>query len=101
MPVVIQRPRAHGDLVEIWGYIAEDSEARADAFIDRIDRTFQTLAQRPAMGRLRGELATGLRSFPVGRYVIFFRALSNGVEIVRVLHGARDLSADGFAKADD
>ena len=71
MPVVIQRPRAHGDLVEIWGYIAEDSEVRADAFIDRIDRTFQTLAQRPAMGRLRGELATGLRSFPVGRYVIF------------------------------
>lgn len=53
------------------------------------------------MGRLRGELATGLRSFPVGRYVIFYRALSNGIEIVRVLHGARDLSADGFAKADD
>ena len=82
MPVVIQHPRAHDDVLEIWDYIAEDSVARADAFIDRIDRTFQTLAQRPAMGRSRSELAPGLWSFPVGRYVIFYRTLSNGVENV-------------------
>jgi toxin ParE1/3/4 len=43
------------------------------------------------MGRSRPELATGLRSFPVGRYVIFYVPLSKGVEIVRVFHGARDV----------
>ena len=101
MPVVIKRPRAKIDLIEIWDYIADDSEVRADAFIDRIDQKFRTLAQRPLIGRLRDELAVGLRSFPVGRYVIFYRPLSNGVEIVRVLHSARDLNADFFAEEDD
>ena len=57
--------------------------------------------KRPGMGRLRDELAVDLRSFPVGRYVIFFRPLSNGVNIVRVLHSARDLNADFFAEEDD
>jgi toxin ParE1/3/4 len=32
-----------------------------------------------------------LRSFPVGRYVIFYLAIPGGVQIVRVLHGARDI----------
>ena len=101
MPVIIKRPRAKIDLIEIWDYIADDSEARADAFIDRIDQKFRTLAQRPLIGRLRDELAADLRSFPVGRYVIYYRPLPNGVEIVRVLHSARDLNADFFAEDDD
>jgi plasmid stabilization system protein ParE len=46
MPVIVKRPRAKSDLAEIWDYIAEDTEARADAFIDKIDRKFQTLARR-------------------------------------------------------
>jgi len=50
---------------------------------------------------LRDELAADLRSFPVGRYVIYYRSLPNGVEIVRVLHSARDLNADFFAEEDD
>ena len=98
MPVIVRSPRAKSDLVEIWDYIAEDSEARADAFIDRIDKKFRTLAQRPGMGRLRDELSVDLRSFPVGRYVIFYRPLSNGVNIVRVLHSARDLDTDFFTE---
>ena len=101
MPVIIKRPRAKIDLIEIWDYIADDSEARADTFIDRIDQKFRTLAQRPAIGRLRDELAADLRSFPVGRYVIYYRPLPNGVEIVRVLHSARDLNADFFAEEDE
>jgi toxin ParE1/3/4 len=101
MPVIIKRPRAKIDLIEIWDYIADDSEARADAFIDRIDQKFRTLAQRPLIGRLRDELAADLRSFPVGRYVIYYRPLPNGVEIVRVLHSARDLNADFFAEEDE
>ena len=91
MPLIVKLPRAKTDLVEIWDYIADDSEARADAFIETVDQKFQALAARPNMGRLRDELAEDLRSFPVGRYVIFYRPLPEGVEIVRVLHGARDL----------
>ncbi len=99
MPVVIKLPRAKSDLVEIWDYIADDNEARADAFVDMIDQKLHALASNPGMGRARDELAEGLRSFPVGRYVIFYRPISNGIEIVRVLHGARDI--DHLLQPDD
>jgi len=52
---------------------------------------FPKLAAMPEMGRRREELAMHLRSFPVGRYIIFYRSMQEGIEIVRVLHGARDL----------
>jgi len=87
MPFIVQRPQAITDLAEIWDFIADDSEGRADTFIDLLDRKIHTLARRPNIGRAREEL----RSFPVGRYIIFYRAISKGIEIVRVLHGARDL----------
>ncbi|MFZ0929867.1 MAG: type II toxin-antitoxin system RelE/ParE family toxin [Syntrophobacteraceae bacterium] len=93
MPVIIKLPRAKSDLVEIWDYIADDSEARADAFVDMIDQKLLALASNPGMGRSRNELAERLRSFAVGRYVIFYRPIPEGVEIVRVLHGSRDIDA--------
>jgi toxin ParE1/3/4 len=49
------------------------------------------LASSPAMGLGRDELAKGLRNFPVGRCVIFYRPIPKGVEIVRVLYGRRDI----------
>ena len=91
--MIVLQPRAKADLVEIWEFIADDSDAHADAFIDLIDQKFQLLAQQPGIGRRRAELADGLRSFPVGRYVIFYLTVSGGVQIVRVLHGARDLES--------
>ena len=91
MPTVVIRPRALADLAEIWAYIAEDSPAHADAFAARIDRKFHTLARRPGIGRARPELDKYLRSFVVGQHVIFYLPRSNGIEVVRVLHGARDI----------
>jgi toxin ParE1/3/4 len=37
------------------------------------------------------ELAPGIRSFPFGPYIIFYRVVTGAIEIVRVLHGARDI----------
>jgi toxin ParE1/3/4 len=99
MPIIIKRPRARSDLSEIWDYIAEDNDTRADAFVDLIDQKFQALASHPHLGRSRDELEEGLRSFPIGKYVIFYRGIPAGVEIVRVLHGSRDL--DAMFKSDD
>jgi toxin ParE1/3/4 len=70
MPRIIRRPKARADLSDIWEFIAEDSMARADEFIDRIDGKFRTLAAQPLLGRERPELAPGLRSFPMAPYVI-------------------------------
>lgn len=82
---------ARSDLNEIWFYIAQDNPDAADKFIRKIISRFPKLAATPHMGRQREELSPRLRSFPVGRYVIFYRPLNDGVEIVRVLNGARDL----------
>jgi toxin ParE1/3/4 len=95
--VIVLQPRARADLSDIWQFIAEDSDDQADAFIDLIDQKFELLAQQSGLGRRREELAEGLRRFPVGRYVIFYLLIPGGVQIVRVLHGARDIEA-GFTK---
>ncbi len=84
-------PRASSDLIEIWSYIADDSVANADAFIDKLYQAIQALARQPGSGRHREELAPGIQSFPFGRYIIFYRVVAGAVEIVRVLHGARDI----------
>jgi toxin ParE1/3/4 len=81
---------ARSDLDEIWSYIAQDNMDAADRFIHALVSRFPTLAAMPLLGRQREELATRLRSFPVGNYVIFYRLMENGVEIARVLHGTRD-----------
>ncbi len=101
MPIVLLRPRAQDDITDIWGYIAEDSEPQADAFVDRLDEKFQLLARQPGLGRVREELAAGLRSFPVGRYVIFYEPVPDGIAVVRVLHSGRDLDAQFNSEPQD
>ena len=86
-------PEAEEDLVQIWLYIAEDSEERADNFLFEIDEKSALLAEHPEAGRERPELAPSLRSFALGRYTLFYRPADIGVEIVRVLHGSRDIAS--------
>lgn len=93
MPSLVLRPRALADLAEIWVYIAEDSPDRADAFVDLANSKFQALSRRPGLGRRRPELNSEIRSLAVGRYVVFYLPLPRWIEIVRVLHGFRDIES--------
>ena len=52
---------------------------------------FQRLADNPELGRLRPDLRTGLRSYVQGQHVIFYRIGPTTVEILRILHHARDV----------
>lgn len=79
------------DLDEIAAYIAADNPDAALAFILRLEGRFELLAEQPKSGRPRSELGPALRSTVEGRYVIFYQEMTGGVEIVRVLHGARDI----------
>lgn len=88
---LIRTARAEEDLIEIWMYIAEDNPAAADKLIERIDAKCRMLAENPALGQARPDIAPELRYFPVERYLILYREISDGVEIVRVVHGARYL----------
>jgi toxin ParE1/3/4 len=82
---------ARSDLDEIWLYIARDHPDAADKYIHATISRFLTLASVPHMGRERAELSPGLRSFVVGHHVIFYRLFVDGIEIVRVLDGVRDI----------
>jgi len=93
MARVTRRPQAEADILEIWDYIAEDSLVDADRWVDGLDAKLALWATQPMMGRNRGELAPGVRSFAFGRYVVFFQPLLDGIDVVRVLHGSRDIDA--------
>ena len=89
-------PAAESDLDDIWYYIATESGSveTADRLIDTITQTFWTVTKFPHIGRRRDrELAPGLRSFPVGEYVIFYRIAGHDVLILRVVRGSRDIDA--------
>jgi toxin ParE1/3/4 len=94
MARILRRPAARDDLVAIWAYIAADSIHYADDTIDRIEQRLQTLADGPLMGRARPELRDRLRSFVIGNYVAFYEPLDDGIDVIRVLHGARDAAAE-------
>ena len=92
MPVVTKRPRALADLIEIWETIADDSPSNATRFLELVEDKLDGLARQPAMGRARDELSDQVRSFPIGRYVAYYVPLADGIDLVRMLHGSRDIS---------
>jgi toxin ParE1/3/4 len=93
---IVRRPQARLDLIEIWGFIADDNEAAADRMLDRIDDVLRMLRERPLAGRARPELAAELRSFPIGNYVVFYVPLPNGIDLIRVRSSYLDIGPDDF-----
>jgi toxin ParE1/3/4 len=91
MAHVLRTIQAEQDLLEIWGSIARRSPAQADRLTEAIDEKCRLVAQFPEMGRSREELAPGGRSTLAGRYVVLYRAIDDGIEVLRVVHGSRDL----------
>ena len=77
--------------MQAWQHLADQSTNTADRWVDAVDRAATRLAGFPALGRARDELVVGVRSFPVGKYLIFYTISPDGVDVLRVLHGARDL----------
>jgi toxin ParE1/3/4 len=84
------------DLEEILQYLGSFDVRAADRWVERIKEHFRVLARQPYLGQDRSDLVEGLRFFPVGSYLIFHRAVPDGVEIVRVLHVTRDYRNEHF-----
>jgi toxin ParE1/3/4 len=87
-------PRAQADLDETWLYVAKDRPGAADRLIDRIIGHFSSLASNPELGASCAELAADLRQSTVGNYIVLYRPRPARVEIVRVIHGARDVAEE-------
>jgi toxin ParE1/3/4 len=86
-------PRAQDDLDDIWSYVADDSPTSADRLIALFHEKFLLLSSQPLIGEARPQLAADLRSFCVGNYVLFYRLIQHGIEVVRVVHAARDIDS--------
>ena len=81
------------DLGEIWDYIANDSSANADRFVEQIYQKCVEISELDGIGRSREELYPGLFSISFRKYIIFFQRADSCVRIIRILHGARDIGA--------
>jgi len=79
------------DLEEVEEYISHDNPDAAARLILSIREKCELLSRQPEIGSDRSELFLNLRGFPVGNYLIFYLLGKNGIEVVRVLHGARDI----------
>jgi toxin ParE1/3/4 len=86
---------AEHDLDEIAWAVARDtgSPVIAEQLIDSIVTRFYLLADHPKFGRARDDLPTGARSFPVGNYVIVYLVDGEGMQILRIVRGRRDIAA--------
>ena len=96
---VSKKPEALRDLVEQADYIAQQSLEAAERFLDAAEATFELLARSPELGGLcqfRSPQAAGLRVWPVRgfkNHLVFYRPADNGIDVIRVIHAARDIEA--------
>ena len=92
VPRLVILPAARADLIEIGDFIAQDNPGRALSFLAEIEDKMRQVAERPGSFPARDDVREGLRSARHGRYLIFFLDVGAEVQVVRVLHGARDLA---------
>jgi len=92
MPTYRLTRLAKEDLQAIRDHIAQDSLTNAQRYLGILKEKCQTLAEYPGLGVQREEYL-GLHKLPVGDYLIFYRPTNNGIDIIRVLHGARDVES--------
>ncbi|MFT4691658.1 MAG: toxin ParE1/3/4 [Limisphaerales bacterium] len=96
-PVIMRRPLVVDDLEDHFAFIHQDNPDAAQRFKEQARRDFEALVRMPEMGP-RHPMAhprlKDLRFWPIKRFnnfLIFYRPIENGIEVIRVLHGARDL----------
>jgi toxin ParE1/3/4 len=96
---VLKKPAVWQDLLGQVDFISRDNPEAAERFIDAVEAAFELLADNPLLGTMcafEHPSAQGLRHWSVTgfkQYVVFYRPLPNGIEVVRLLHASRDAEA--------
>ncbi len=91
LPIKIT-PNARADLDELWNSIAQHNIDHAEKFMQRLNYRILSLAQFPETGTPRPEIYEGLRLLVEGNYLVLHLVCDGIVIILRVVHGARDLT---------
>ncbi len=82
---------AEHNLLEIWSYIAKDNLPAADRWLKTFEKKCELYAHQPELGDRRVDLGADVRCFPVGQYVVLYRPRLEGIVVLTVIHGARDI----------
>jgi toxin ParE1/3/4 len=94
MKQFVLTPLAEQDVNDIWDYIADDSIEAADRVLNALDNAMVKLAKSPSIGHWREELTDKRhRFFLVYSYLIAYRHETKPLQIIRVLHAARDVQS--------
>ncbi len=88
---VLRSRQAQHDLEGILDYLDAQGGDDAERFAIKLDESCELHAKHPQLGTSATEYAANLRRFTVWNYAIFYRPIVDGVEIVRIIHGARDI----------
>ena len=97
MTRIIKRPVAKQDLIEQAEFIAQDNLEAALRFLNAAEKTFAQLARLPGIGKSRkvkSPVFANVRQFSIigfEKYLVFYRPIKSDIEVLRVLHAARDL----------
>ena len=82
---------AERDLDEIYLYWGERAGLKvADRLVDGIVDRFWLLGEHPDAGRSAEDIAVGVKCFPAGKYLVYYRKTRRGTDILHVFHGAQD-----------
>ena len=93
--------RAVADLETIVGYTRQHwGERQARRYANALRNALRRLRDRPALGRSRDDVLPGVRSFPCGSHVLFYREIADGIAVLRILHGGMDV-ADRMTNDDE
>jgi toxin ParE1/3/4 len=98
-PRVLKTPAAVEDLVEQAVYLAKRSPSAGERFLDAVEESCELLRHSPELGGIcpaKGRRLQNVRVWRVKNFeqhLIFYRQIPTGIEIIRVLHGARDIGA--------
>ena len=91
MAKVFRTASAKSDVAAIADFIAADNPPAAERWLDEIDQTLMLIASHPQIGERVDHLAPGIRRHSFGRYLLFYRVVDAGIELRRVIHGARKI----------
>lgn len=91
MPYYILADSANGDIDEVLSTIIPENEDAAWNWYVKLHEKFNVLAHSPHIGRMREDLLPSVYMFPFGNYLIFYDIIPDGIQVVHVVHGARDV----------
>lgn len=85
-------PAAVRDLEDIWYFIAEENPIAASRVVNTLKQRILSLGTLPERAQLRPDIAPNARCLIQGNYLVVYEVIDARVEVVRVTHGAIDLT---------